>query len=105
MTDVQIGQSLSLTPLYRSLPPRAWLSPIKFEEKEKWNVIDTAIVEIIVCITTINERSEISYRELINRLRKELHVDESYLLEAVPRLLRIPPSGIDGTVRRFEFCN
>lgn len=103
MTEVQIGQNLELTPMYRRLPPRAWISPIKFEDKRKWGIIETAIVEAIVWMARVNERSEISYRELVRRLQTDLHVEEKYLLEVLPRLVRTIPQTMDGNVKRLEF--
>lgn len=103
MADVQVGQSIEVMPIHKRFPRRSWINPLRFEDKEEWGVIDTAIVQAIVCMTEVNEDSQISYKELVRRLHEGLHVDEKYLHASLSRLLREPPSNVDGMVKRFEF--
>lgn len=103
MTDVQIGKVVSVhgRHMYRDLPDNIWKSPLKFEESDSWSFADLVIGRAIVKMTYIDEQSCVSLNELIKRVKAETHTEESYLVEAITRMLREPP--VNGYVKSYRF--
>lgn len=98
MMAIQVGQSVGGPDMF-GLPARAWLSPIKFEEKESWSLADTFVARAFVVNACRDENSSVPFRDVVKRLRERGRIEEEHIIESLPRLLRYPPDSPDGVIK------
>lgn len=102
MTDVQIGTMVFDSSRPNPYPSK-YIEPVKFEDGDNWNLADLCLARGITELAVNNPKGQVLFSDLVTRLRNLLHIDEAYIVEAVPKLLRNPPTGPSGTIASLSF--
>lgn len=101
MADVQIGTMVYAAS--REPRPDTYHNSVKHEDQDKWDLPDLFLARGIADVTVNNPKGQILLVDLVGRLNRLLHLEEAYLMEAVLKLLRSPPTGPTGVIEGLSF--